>query len=118
MALEMRVYDEITDVNPKILLGLTGRQLVVVAVWLLIGVPISLGMWWIGAKEYISWVFIVIAAPGAVFGWVRPLGLPAEVYLRHIWGYLRRPRLLTYRNTATWSTQQHHHYEGEYHVSK
>ena len=47
MALEIRVYDEVTDVDPKVMWGMTFRQLIAVAasVVLIAGATTWLGIW-------------------------------------------------------------------------
>lgn len=118
MALEMRVYEELTSINPKIVLGLTGRQLVVVALWVFIGGPLSAGLWYLGWQDAISRIMILVAIPGAIYGWVRPMGLPAEVYIRHVIRYLSSPRLLIYRNRPVWPSHNGKSFQGVPSVSR
>ena len=102
MALEMRVYEELTAVDPKIMAGLTLRQMAVAAVWLIVGGGAVVAMWLVGMRQAISWVMVLIAIPGALYGWVKPFGLRFEVYATYVWAYRTRPRLRVYGNEAIW----------------
>lgn len=117
MALEMRVYDELTAVDPKIIANLTFRQLGAVLLLLLIGGGTVAALWLTGHREWMQIAVIAITIPIAMWGWLKPKGLRPEVYLRHVWGYLRRPRRLYYQNVALWTSQQRASYGGQNVVS-
>ena len=113
MALEMRVYEELTAVDPKIMAGLTLRQMAVAAAWLIVGGGAVVAMWLLGMRQAISWVMVLIAIPGALYGWVKPFGLHFETYAKHVWSYRRRPRLRVYGNDAIWEIHMRETYEGK-----
>ena len=117
MALEMRVYDELTAVDPKVMAGLTMRQLAAVSVLVLVGAPVSAALWFTGHQGLIDWAIIALAAPVIALAWLKPLGLTLEVYGRHVWGFVRRPRTLIYSNAPLWSTHARASYEGKNVVS-
>lgn len=112
MALEMRVYEELTAVDPKIMAGLTLRQMAVVGAWLILGGGAVVVMWLAGMRQSISWVMVALVIPGALYGWVKPFGLRFEVYVRHVWGWRTRPRLLVYGNEPIWAVHDRETYEG------
>ena len=116
MALEMRVYEELTAVDPKIMAGLTLRQMAVATVWLIVGGGAVVAMWLLGMRQAISWVMVLIAVPGALYGWVKPFGLRFEVYAKYVWAYRTRPRVRVYGNEAIWSIHNRETYEGKSHV--
>lgn len=113
MALEMRVYDELTAVDPKILAGMTTRQLVAVAVLVVVEGGALAVLWLTGHRAWMQPVMVVIVIPVAVWGWIKPFGLRAEVYLRHIRAFFGRPRNLTYANPPLWNAHQRASYEGK-----
>lgn len=113
MALEMRVYDELTAVDPKIMAGMTTRQLLAVAVLAVVEGGTLAVLWLTGHKALMQPAMVLIAIPIAVWGWIKPFGLRAEVYLQHVRAFFTRPRNLTYSNPPLWKTQQRDSYEGK-----
>lgn len=113
MALEMRVYEELTAVDPKIMAGLTLRQMAVAAAWLIVGGGAVVAMWMLGMRQAISWVMVLIAIPGALYGWVKPFGLHFETYAKYVWAYRTRPRLRVYGNEPMWEIHMRETYEGK-----
>lgn len=113
MALEMRVYDELTAVDPKIMAGMTSRQLLAVAVLVVVEGATLAVLWLTGHRALMQPAMVLIVIPVAVWGWIKPFGLRAEVYLRHVRAFLTRPRNLTYVNPPLWGAQQRASYEGK-----
>lgn len=116
MALKMRVYAELTEMNPKPLLGMTWRQLAFSAVTLVVGGGISVGFYLLGWMDSIAYVMALIAIPLGALGWLKPMGLNFETYAAHIWRSYRIGRL-TYRNLPVWASHHTDSYEGKKHVS-
>ncbi|MFP7697073.1 PrgI family protein [Trueperella sp. LYQ143] len=87
MALEVKVFREITAYQPKILAGMSVRQLVVSAVFL----PILFGSYAVlylrGLEDLGVIAISVLALPGVCLGWVRPMGIPFERYVGYWWRY-------------------------------
>ena len=85
MALEIRVYREITDAEPKVMWGMGWRQIAASAAMLALGGA----MWfvfrrWLGLPEAGQWAVFAACLPPAVWGWWRPKGLKPEVWLRYV----------------------------------
>lgn len=85
MGLEIRIYREITAAEPKVMWGMTWRQLAASALMLLIGGAVWLLFWrWLGLPEPGQWVVFLSCLPIALWGWWRPRGLKPEVWLRYV----------------------------------
>ncbi len=104
MALEMRVYEELTQVNPKVLAGLTFRQLLAVILMAAVVAGVAVPMWLWGDRELISWMVIPAVAPIAAWGWWKPMGLRLEVWLRHFLRFRLGPRKAVYANHQVWGS--------------
>lgn len=104
VALEMRVYAELTEIDPKILWGLTGRQLVAAAVGLVVTGGVGAWAWVSGQTRWTSVIVTVLVVPVAAWAWLRPMGLRLEVWGRLVWRYWSRPRRLLYSNEPTWGS--------------
>lgn len=115
-----KVYKNIADFRPKVLLGMTGRQLclvaplaVVLCSWSLLGVavdPANIGWvatWWPGVRsvpaglagwplsDWGQFVVIAVVIGVAVLGWAHPMGMkPETVIVAAIRHYQRPNRLL------------------------
>ncbi|QQM67470.1 PrgI family protein [Actinomyces weissii] len=100
MALEIKVYREITAYQSKPMLGMTWRQMGCVAV----GLPVVGGIYalclWAGQSELGSWLAALLTMPFIAFGWVRPKGLSFETYLRYIWRYKWEPQRRLYKSES------------------
>lgn len=102
MALEMRVYKELSAIDPKFIAGMTGRQFLIVAVVVVVGVGVGVVLWLAGLASWIEWLAVVLAVPAALFGWVKPLGMRCEVWLGQVGAYLLQPKRLVYREDPVW----------------
>ncbi len=106
MALEMRVYQEVTDIDPKVMGGLTWRQLAVTAVLVLvIGVATTV----LVMTDRVSWlphVIAPLALPLVVFAWVKPMGLRMEQWFPQMIRVSLSPQCLRYVNDPVWSHQK------------
>lgn len=100
MALEMRVYREVSAYEARVMFGLSWRQLAALAA----GVPLAAGCFsaiawalhhtgatWAEATDVAMWVIFPILIPVAAWGWWRPKGLKPEKFV----GYLLRHYLTT-----------------------
>ena len=102
MALEQRVYEELTDIDPKGYFGLTGRQFVAVLLTILVGG--SMIAWALLAGYVLSWgkLIIPIAAPFITWAWFKPMGLKFESWLACSWKFWLAPRRRYYSNSPVW----------------
>lgn len=88
MALQMPVYKELKNIEPKVFFSLSWRQWAAVA-----GMVVFGGGCWALAKfvlplDSISTIVMFVACtPFAAYGWWRPMGLKPEQYLPYIWRY-------------------------------
>lgn len=118
MALEMRMYDELTAVDPKIMLGLSTRQLgAVVLMAIAVGSTVAI-LWLTDNKDLLQVVPVLVALPIAVWGFTKPKGLKPEVFIRHVVRYYATPRRLNYTNDRIWRSQDRPTYEGKNVVSR
>ncbi|RRD50534.1 PrgI family protein [Arachnia propionica] len=115
MALEVRVYDEVTDIDPKVMWGLTFRQLI--AAGAMVGVTALVV--WRGAstgfvKDIPAWI-LGACAPFVLWAWTRPAGLRLERWLPHVTRAMLAPRRLLYVDDVIW---KHQHKTRRSHVSR
>ncbi|WP_139738729.1 PrgI family protein [Actinomyces wuliandei] len=105
MALEIKVYREITSHQSKPMLGMTWRQMACAAV----GLPVVGGLYalclWAGQTTLGSWVAVLLTMPFVAVGWVRPKGLAFEQYARYVWRYRWEPRRRLWASEALTSPQ-------------
>lgn len=84
MSLEVRVHKEVTGYQAKVMWGMSWRQLATAA----IGVPVVAGayaaFYFAGLTSIGEWVVCLLTVPFVLFGWVRPKGLPFEVYAAYV----------------------------------
>ncbi|KAA8830170.1 PrgI family protein [Bifidobacterium tissieri] len=85
MTLEIKVHKEITATEAKVMWGLSWRQMAAAAVMC----GLSAGLWLLfrnvlHAPEVGQYVVMLVDAPIAVWGWLRPKGLKPEVWLRYV----------------------------------
>lgn len=101
MALEIKVYREITAYQSKVMLGMSWRQMACVAVGLIVvGGTYALCLW-SGQEDLGSWIAALLTMPFVAIGWVRPKGLPFERYARYFWLYKWEPQCRVYGQDAT-----------------
>ena len=98
MALEMRVYEEITEIDPKVFVGATVRQLFAAVAIGVVIVAVSVPMWLMGYRNEISYAVIPFVAPIGAWGWAKPMGLRFEVWVRHVLAFHRQPKRRLYQN--------------------
>lgn len=83
MALEVRVFSEIRSFDPKVMWGMSWRQLALAG----IGIPLCavtyLSCWWFGFEDLGQWLVVLETIPLALFGWVHPKGLRFETWARY-----------------------------------
>ena len=102
MALEIRVYDEVTDVDPKVMWGMTFRQLIAVATSVVLIAGATTWLVVTGRSEQVANVSALIGLPFAAWAWFKPMGLHLEVWLPHALKVLAAPRRLLYVNEPVW----------------
>lgn len=115
MALEMRVYEELTSIEPKVMAGFTWRQLLAVVVVGAVTIGLVVALFLAGTTDFsiVSWIVIPIAVPFAAWGWVKPFGMRFEKYAGHVWRFLARPTKRLYANDALWQAHQRESFEGK-----
>lgn len=106
MALEVRVYREVTAYQAKVVMGMSWRQLACAAVALVVLGPIYAAGLWMGHEDAATWVIAVLAMPIGAVGWVRPKGLPFEKYAAYVWAHKMRPQRLEYAQAPVWSVDR------------
>lgn len=114
-----KVYKNIADFRPKVLLGMTGRQLclvapltVVLCCWSLLGVAVDpayigwVASWWPGVRsvpvglagwplsDWGQFVVIAVVIGAAVLGWARPMGMKPEAVIKAAISHYQRPNRL------------------------
>lgn len=96
MALEVKVYREITEYQAKVIFGLSWRQ----AGSLLAALPVIIGAYllcyWNGLDDLGVVVITVLVVPVAAFGWARPMGIEFEKYIGYYWAFRQGPKYFAY----------------------
>lgn len=103
MALEMKVYQEITGYQAKVMLGMSWRQLACSVAALLLGGGAYAGLWALGAQDLGQWFAVLVTIPFGALGWVRPKGLPFEEYAKYIIRHNWEQQLHVYGQRPLWS---------------
>lgn len=89
MALQMPVYREISQIEAKVLLGSSWRQLAaIVPLAAINGGLCALFFYVNGALDITTWqmfILFVVALPFALFGWWRPHGMMPERFIGYVW---------------------------------
>lgn len=85
MALEMKVYKDLTSVEAKVMWGLSWRQLAATAILL----PLGGGLWflfhWVLHFDDIGmYLIFLLCLPVALWGWWRPHKLKPEHWIRYV----------------------------------
>lgn len=100
MALQMRVYKEVSNIEAKVMLNLSWRQMLAAALMGVIGGGEAFLFFWVLEQPDLgTYLLFAVCVPVAAWGWWRPKGLKPERYmayvLRHAMGpsvYLRDGR--------------------------
>ena len=87
MALEVPVFGEITKYQPKVLFGLSWRQLAVVGVAIPVLGGLYAALYMAGLDDLGVVVVCLLAIPAALIGWVRPMGVKFEKYVGYWWAH-------------------------------
>lgn len=108
MSLEVKVYKEISSYQPKVMWGMSWRQIATTA----IAIPTLAGtyatFYWAGNPGLGEWAIVILTIPFALIGWVRPLGLPFEQWAKYVWAaYQTNQKLTYYHYTPTTNTERH-----------
>lgn len=98
MALEVRVYREVTDIDAKVIWGLTWRQCVVAAVGVVLMLGIGAGLFFLGRLQALPYVITPVMLPLVLWGWAKPMGMRFEKWLPYAVRAVREPPLLRYGN--------------------
>lgn len=96
MALEVKVYREVTKYQPKVIFGMSWRQLAAVAVAL----PFLIGTYalcYLAGMDDLGVVLVsLLSVPAVCFGWVRPMGVPFEKYFGYMWRFHKARKQFIY----------------------
>lgn len=106
MAQEMKVYDEITAFQAKVIMGMSWRQLLCAFLALLLGSGVYALLWLIGLDDWAVYGAAVVATPFGLMGWARPAGLPFEKYASFILRHLTEPQKRLYGQQPVWRTDR------------
>lgn len=97
MALEVKVFREITDYQAKVMFGLSWRQVGTA----LAAVPVLAGSYagfYLAGLDDLGVVAVcLLAMPAAGYGWVRPMGIAFEKYFRYFWDFSRSGKTAVYQ---------------------
>jgi hypothetical protein len=96
MALEIKVYREITAYQSKVMLGMSWRQLACAASGLVVVSSVYAACYLIGQESLGSWLTALLTMPFVAVGWIRPKGLPFERYAGYVWRFNWNPQLRVY----------------------
>lgn len=96
MSLEVRVHKEINAYQPKVMWGMSWRQLATAGVGIPVVGGVYAGFWFADLTTVGEWVTVLLTVPFVLFGWVRPKGLPFEVYARYVIGAVLLERQLVF----------------------
>lgn len=98
MALEVKVFREITEYQPKVVFGLSWRQVATALVMIPVLGGVFALLYWYGQENTGVVVVTVLALPAAAYGWVRPMGIPFEQYFGYYWAHLRGQKHFHYQD--------------------
>ncbi|MFY9263330.1 MAG: PrgI family protein [Arcanobacterium sp.] len=96
MALEVKVYREVTRFQPKVMFGMSWRQLAVTGVALPILVGVYAVCYMAGWEDLGAYLVALLAVPAVALGWVRPMGVPFEKYFGYIWRFHQATKQFSY----------------------
>lgn len=105
MALEVRVFDEVTDVDPKVMWGLTFRQLIAAAVMVAASAFVSWQAVSSGNVEHAPSAIVATCFPVVLWAWTRPAGLRLERWLPHVVRAIFSSPKLLYVDDKIWAHQ-------------
>lgn len=106
MALEQRVYEELTAIDPKVLAGLTVRQLIAAGLTVLLGGALIVAMWLSGQRSGFTYLILPVAVPLMAWSWFKPKGLRLDAWAVHAWRYWKSPTKRYYGNFPVWEWEQ------------
>ena len=105
MALEIKVYREITAYQSKVMLGMSWRQMACAAVGLVVVGGAYALCWWADQSYLGSWVASILTMPFIAVGWVRPKGLTFEKWARYAWLHHWNAQRRVYAQAPVLSTE-------------
>ncbi|QJC22516.1 PrgI family protein [Arcanobacterium phocisimile] len=96
MALEVRVPREVTAYQPRVLFGMSWRQLGVAA----LAAPLIAGSFavcYLAGYENLGVVIVtLLSVPAVALGWVRPMGVPFEKYFSYAWDWRQGKKVFVF----------------------
>lgn len=85
IVLQMHVYKEINTLEPKVMWGLTWRQMLAAAIIVLSGGGLWAVFYFLLKQPDVGmYAVFAVCTPIAAYGWWRPQGLKPEVYARYV----------------------------------
>lgn len=94
MALEIRIYKEITATEAKVMWGMSWRQLAAASMMVILSAGTWLLFWRVLAMPDLGqYVVFLVDLPLAAWGWLRPKGLKPEIWLGYVLGHRFGQRL-------------------------
>ena len=105
MALEIKVYREITAYQSKVMLGMSWRQLACAASGLVVVSGIYALCYWAGQESLGSWLAALLTMPFVAVGWLRPKGLSFEKYTGYVWCFNWNPQRCVYAQDPRFSPE-------------
>lgn len=85
MALEIRIYKEITATEARVMWGMSWRQLAAAAMMGCLSAGVWLVFWRLfGLPDIGQYVVFLVNLPLAAWGWLRPKGLKPEVWFGYV----------------------------------
>ncbi len=87
MALEVKVFREITAYQPKVLFGLTWRQAAIAPIALVVLVGVYMACYFLELEDLGVALVTLLAIPAVCLGWMRPMGIAFEHYVGYWWAH-------------------------------
>lgn len=82
--LQMHVYRELNTLEPKVLWGLSWRQILASVLLAVFGGGTWAILYFLNLSDLGTYVAFAVCVPIAAFGWWRPQGLKPEKYFKYV----------------------------------
>lgn len=95
----VKVPKEIKNYETHLALNLTFKQWVYLGVSFLLSITIAgISYLFTSSTTIVSYIVIFFTIPGLAFGFIKPMDLTFDVYIRYVVNFYRRKQKLTYDN--------------------
>lgn len=98
MALEVRVYREVTDIDAKVIWVLTWRQFIFALIGTVVLLFLGTVFFFLGHLMMLPYVYMPLMLPLVLWAWAKPMGMRFEKWFPYAWQAVREPRTLRYSN--------------------